>query len=197
MRRYILNGPTAEPLSLAETKRFLRIDHGDDDALVQSLIKGARQRVEARTGRALISQNWRIMMDSWPFGGRVALPVLPVQAVDAVRLYDAWGVAQIVSVPVYNLVPGTEPPVLDASAVASPGRPRDGIEIDVTAGYGPAAADVPEPLRQAVRLLAAHAYAATGPDGRRPAGDEPREINALLSPYRLGRVSVSLLRASA
>jgi uncharacterized phiE125 gp8 family phage protein len=192
MRRYILNPPTAEPVPLAEAKRFLRIDHADDDGLVQGLIKAARQRTEARTGRALMSQAWRIVMDSWPFGGRVALPIMPVAAVTAVRLLDGLGGSQLVAPPVYNLVAGTEPPVIDCSAVPNPGRARDGIEIDVTAGYGPSASDVPEPLRQAMRLMIAHAYAATGPDGRRPAGREPEEIGALLAPYRLGRLGASI-----
>jgi uncharacterized phiE125 gp8 family phage protein len=197
MLRYILNGPALEPLTLVEAKRLLRIDHADDDALVQSLVKAARQRVEARTGRALISQNWRIVMDAWPWGGRVALPVMPAQAVTAVRVFDGFGVAQTFTVPVYRLVPGTEPPVLDASAVPAPGKARDGIEIDVTAGYGPAAADVPEPLRQAMRLMIAHAYGAVGPDGRKTSGPEPAEINALLAPYRLGRVAAALTRVPA
>jgi uncharacterized phiE125 gp8 family phage protein len=197
MRRFIVTGPAAEPVSLAEAKRFLRIDHSDDDGIVQSLVKAARQRVEARTGRALMSQNWRIVLDAWPWGGRVALPLLPAQAVTAVRVHDAFGVAQSFTVPVYNLVQGTEPPVLDASAVPGPGRPRDGIEIDVTAGYGANAADVPEPIRQAMRLMIAHAYAATGPDGRSPAGPEPREIAALLAPYRLGRIGAAMPLVSA
>jgi uncharacterized phiE125 gp8 family phage protein len=197
MRRFILNGPAVEPLSLAEAKRFLRIDHGDDDALVQSLIKAARQRIEARTGRALIAQDWRIVTDAWPSGGRLALPVLPARAVAAVRVIDWLGAAQAFSPPVYNLVAGTEPPVLDASALPQPGKARDGIEIDVAAGYGPSAADVPEPLRQAMRLMIAHAYAATGPDGRKPAGPEPSEIRDLLAPYRIGRIGASLLRMPA
>jgi uncharacterized phiE125 gp8 family phage protein len=197
MLRYILNGPSTEPLTLSEAKRVLRIDHADDDALVQSLIKAARQRVEARTGRALITQNWRIVMDSWPWGGRLALPVLPVQAVTAVRVLDALGAAQTFTVPVYRLVPGTEPPVLDASAVPAPGKTRDGIEIDVTAGYGPAPGDVPEPLRQAMRLLIAHAYATVGTDGRTPPGPEPAEIKALLAPYRLGRIGLALHKVPA
>jgi uncharacterized phiE125 gp8 family phage protein len=197
MRRYILNGPSVEPLTLAEAKRFIRIDHADDDAHVGSLIKAARQRVEARTGRALITQQWRIVMDEWPWGGRTALPVLPAQAVTAVRVYPAIGAPQSYMPPVYNLVAGTEPPVLDASAVPGPGKPRDGIEIDVTAGYGATAADVPESLKQAMRLMIAHAYAATGPDGRKPDGPEPAEINALLAPYRLGRVGAPLQRMPA
>jgi uncharacterized phiE125 gp8 family phage protein len=152
--------------------------------------------VEARTGRALIAQTWRIVMDAWPAGGRVALPVLPAQAVTAVRVLDWMGSAQTFSPPIYNLVPGTEPPVLDASALPQPGKPRDGIEIDVAAGYGPAAADVPEPLRQAMRLMIAHAYAATGPDGRRPSA-EPAEVAALLAPYRIGRIGLALTRIPA
>jgi uncharacterized phiE125 gp8 family phage protein len=197
MRRFILNQPVVEPLTLAEAKRALRIDHADDDAMVQSMIKAARQRVEARTGRALISQNWRIVMDAWPWGGRVALPVMPVQAVTAVRLYDANGAPQVVSPPIYNLVSGTEPPVIDASAVPNPGKARDGIEIDVTAGYGPAPTDVPESLRQALRLMIAHAYSAVGPDGRQQKGAEPADVAALLAPYRLGRVGAPLLRMPA
>jgi uncharacterized phiE125 gp8 family phage protein len=192
MQRFILNGPAVEPLSLTEAKRVLRIDHADDDAVVASLIKAARQRIESRTGRALITQGWRIVMDAWPWGGRVALPVMPAQAVTAVRVFDALGVAQTFMPPVYRLVPGTEPPLLDVSAVPAPGKARDGIEIDVTAGYGPAASDVPEPLRQAMRLMVAHAYAAVGADGRKPVEPEPAEIRDLIAPYRLGRLGAAL-----
>jgi uncharacterized phiE125 gp8 family phage protein len=192
MQRFILNGPAVEPLSLTEAKRVLRIDHADDDAVVVSLIKAARQRIEGRTGRALITQGWRIVMDAWPWGGRVALPVMPAQAVTAVRVFNALGVAQTFTPPVYRLVPGTEPPLLDVSAVPAPGKARDGIEIDVTAGYGPAASDVPEPLRQAMRLMVAHAYAAVGADGRKPVEPEPAEIRDLIAPYRLGRLGAAL-----
>ena len=34
--------PTAEPLSVAEAKTFLRVTHDDDDALIASLIAGYR-----------------------------------------------------------------------------------------------------------------------------------------------------------
>lgn len=196
MLRFILNGPSAEPLTLTDAKRLLRIDHAEDDALVLSLIKAARQRIEARTGRALMTQAWRIVMDDWPWGGRVALPVLPVQAVTAVRVFDGLGGSQSFTVPVYRLEPGTEPPVLDASAVPAPGKARNGIEIDVTAGYG-TAADVPESLRQAMRLMIAHAYGVVGPDGRREKGPEPDDIRALLAPYRLGRIGAPLQRVPA
>ena len=52
-------------------------------------------------------------------------------------------------------------------AVARRRRPAAlsrGIELDVEVGYGDAPADVPEPLRQAIRLLVAHWYENRGAD---------------------------------
>ncbi len=56
----------------------------------------------------------------------------------------------------------------------------------MAAGYGDAATDVPEPLRQAIRLLTAHWY-----DNRGLAaiGHEtavlPQTVAALIAPYRM------------
>ncbi len=74
MRRYILAAPAVEPLTLAEVKRWLRVDHADDDGLIGSLIKGARERIEARTGRAVIAQPWRIVLDRWPEADSLRFP---------------------------------------------------------------------------------------------------------------------------
>ena len=191
MRRYIVNPPTVEPLTLAETKRWLRVDHTDDDALISNLIKAARERIEARTGRAILAQTWRISLDRWPGDGRVTLPVLPILSVAAVRVYDAAGAASVLASTLYAIEPGSEPPVLVVTSPPVPGRARGGIEIDVVAGYGVIASDCPEPLRLALRHLVTQAYTARGivvaggtvvPTGA--------DIDALILPYRqlkLGR----------
>jgi uncharacterized phiE125 gp8 family phage protein len=72
----------------------------------------------------------------------------------------------------------------------APGRIAGGIELDVTVGYGDAATDVPEALRQAVRLLVAHWYENRGvvaTDTTRVA-PLPSTITALLAPYRMLRL---------
>jgi uncharacterized phiE125 gp8 family phage protein len=198
MRRYILIGPAVEPLTLLEIKRWLRVDHGDDDGLINGLVKAARERIEARTGRALIAQTWRIIMDRWPGDGRVQLPVMPVLSVSAVRLIDALGASSILAASAYQLEPGSEPPTLVVAGAPQPGRSRSGIEIDVVAGYGPAAVDCPEPLRQAMRLLVSEAYERRGPDQsekRKPTAAS--EIEALISPYRSIRLGRSVLESVA
>ncbi len=187
-----------EPLTLAETKRWLRVDHGEDDSLIGALIKGARERIEARTGRAILAQPWRIVLDAWPRGGRIALPVLPVIAVTAVRLLDAAGAPSLLAPTLYALEPGSEPPCLAVSGAPHPGRGRNGIEIDLVAGYGPAPTDCPEPLRDAMRLLVIAAYEARGPE--RAGAAQPAVIEAvdrLIAPYRSFKLGRSQLEDAA
>jgi uncharacterized phiE125 gp8 family phage protein len=56
--------PQTEPLSLEEAKSWLRVDTGDEDQLIQSLIVSARLAVEAATNRLLINQHWRLLLDA-------------------------------------------------------------------------------------------------------------------------------------
>ena len=58
--------PATEPVSLAEAKAHLRVTHNDDDAYITTLIKTARQGIEAQTGLGLISQGWSVFLDDWP-----------------------------------------------------------------------------------------------------------------------------------
>lgn len=75
MSSLLLTAPAVEPLSLAETKDYLRVEHNDDDDLIGALIAASRIHVEAQTRRALITQTWRITLDAWPSEGR--LPIRP------------------------------------------------------------------------------------------------------------------------
>jgi uncharacterized phiE125 gp8 family phage protein len=198
MRRYILAGPLVEPLTLAEAKNWLKVDHAEDDALITALVKGARERIEARTGRAIMAQAWRITLDRWPAGGRLTLPVLPMIAVTAIRLFDAAGAPSLLASSLYALEAGAEPPQLAAEAAPNPGRARNGIEIDVVAGYGAEPSDCPEPLRQAIRLLVLAAYEARGPE-RAGAGrpDVIAEVDRLIAPYRLIKLNRAALEVAA
>ena len=69
MASILLTGPAIEPISLEETKTFLRIEHNDEDQLIAALIAGARSHIEAQTQTALITQDWRVVLDAWPQRG--------------------------------------------------------------------------------------------------------------------------------
>ena len=65
-----------------------------------------------------------------------------------------------------------------------PGRAVNGIGIRLRAGFGAAAEDVPQPLRQAILLLVTHFFAQRGDEA---GGGLPLSLGALLDPYRLVR----------
>src|SRR5690242_14642320 len=80
MPSILLTPPAVEPLSLAEAKAFLRVEHDDDDDIIAALIAGARIHVEAQTRRALITQSWRLVRDCWPQDGRIEVRPAPLRS---------------------------------------------------------------------------------------------------------------------
>ena len=182
MPSILLTPPALEPVSLDEARAFLRVEHHDDDDTIAALIASARIHVETQTRRALMTQTWRIVADAWPVEGRIAILPAPVQSVRAVRVHDETGAAQTVDVEAFVIDVATSTLAFAPWALPAPGRASAGIEIDVICGYGDAALDVPEPLRQAVRELAAHWYENRGVVG---AALMPGTAAALLAPYRM------------
>jgi uncharacterized phiE125 gp8 family phage protein len=186
MSSLLLTPPAVEPVALAEMKAFLRVEHGDDDAVIASLIAGARIHVEAQTKRALITQGWRLSFDAWPQDGRIAVAPAPLQTLDAVRVHDAGGTPSDIDLQNFVPDPGASVLAFAPSSLPAPGRRAAGIELDVTVGYGAAAGDVPEPLRQAIRLLAAHWYENRGLVATEGQGAPlPATVQALIAPYRV------------
>lgn len=184
-----LEPPVEEPVSLDEARSFLRLDQADEDDLLAMLLTAARLMVEAACGRCLVDQHWRIVVDRWPQEGEIRLPLSPVSAILAARVYDEAGLAQPVDPAALSLESLSDPPLIRiAGGVPTPGRDHGAIEIDVVAGFGPAATDVPAPLRQAVLRLAARWFEERGDVASRDARALPVPIAALLAPYRRARL---------
>jgi len=182
MSPLLIAGPAVEPVTLAAMRDYLRLDDAAEDDLVTALVKAARLLVEASCGRQLIEQTWRITLDRWPAGRIVTLPVSPLMRVARIRLYDAAGAGADLAASLYRADTASDPPrVIVEPTAPEPGRAGQGVEIDIVAGFGPAAADVPAPLVQAIRLLVARWFENRG-DG--PADALPPDIAALAAPFR-------------
>ena len=188
MTAALITGPALEPVSLADAKAHLRIDGEADDAFLTAAIASARLHVEALTRRLLIEQTWRVYLDSWPRKRIVTIPVAPLIAVETVTVYGGDGEPATVDADDYEVdavsVPGRL--ILAAGTPGAAGRSANGIEIDVTCGYGASSIDVPAPLRQAVMMLVAHWYEHRGAVGHDLAGEiPPLGFDALIAPYRI------------
>lgn len=186
MSSILITSPAVEPLSLAEAKAYLRVETDDDDALIGALIAAARLQVEAQTQTALITQGRRLSLDCWPQRGRIAVRPGPLKSLTAARVFDFDGHERSVDPQHFVIDAGASVLAFVAWAMPAPTRIAAGIELDVTVGFGDAAGDVPEPLRQAMRLFIAHWYENRGLIA---AGAQavalPAGAAALLAPYRM------------
>ena len=150
--------PTLEPVTLDEVKAQLRLDHSEDDDFIAAKIKAARQNLERRCGIAMLSQTVKFSADGFP-AGPLMLPRPPLPTVTSIVYRDATHAAVTLAAGDYIVrgvagdgfvAPVTSWPATDGLSGA--------VEATFVAGYGATAADVPEPLREAVRLLAAYLY---------------------------------------
>lgn len=63
MRLNLKTPPIVEPIDLETVKNHLRVDGGEDNALISSLVVTARQIAESETKRAFITQTWLMYLD--------------------------------------------------------------------------------------------------------------------------------------
>ena len=186
MNPILITGPAVEPVTVAEMRAFLRLDDVAEDELVNGLITTARECVEAASRRMLIAQTWRLHGDRWPPDGVVNLSLSPLIAVEAVRVFDAGGVATVVAPTLYRVDAASDPARIAVDQAApAPGR-LPGIEIDVRVGYGAVAEAVPAPLRHALRMIVARWFEnrGDGPD----LAPLPNDLLALIAPFRRARL---------
>lgn len=184
-----VSGPALEPLRLDDIKLFLRLDQDDDDGLLASLIKAAREVLEEQTAQAFIQQSWRLYLDAWPKDGTIPVARTPLRAVTAIRTYDQDGNETLLS-PTSYLVDGLSRPArIRMREKPQAGRALNGIEIDFTVGYGSDETAVPEPLRQAMRLLVAHWYEHRISSEKAALTPIPVHIRSLVAPYRTVRLT--------
>lgn len=189
MTPILVSGPAVEPVALADMKAFLRLDGTEEDSLVTALIGAARLTVEAASGRLLVHQTWRLVLDRWPRGGVLRVPLAPFAGLIAARVFDAAGAATTLPPASFAVDTAADPGrIVVAAAVPDPGRQLAGIELDVRGGYGPGADDVPPPLRQAVRLLVAYWFEHRGDEPAAPGRALPADVVALVATYRRARL---------
>lgn len=156
--------PTAEPITRAELKKHCEILSTDTahDSYLDALIFAARQSVETYTGRQLVTATFDFFLDRLPVGvSPLHIPRPPLQSVSSVKYLDGDGVEQTWSSANYRVStshsPGRVTPeygqVWPANRLVS-----DAVTVRFVAGYG-TPADVPDGLKQALKLLAGHWFA--------------------------------------
>lgn len=198
IRITVVTSATAEPLTLAEAKRHLRVTSTsttDADSLyISSLITVARNKVEGLTNRRLLSQTLNLYLDQWPATSYLELPYAPLKSV------PTTGITYTNSTGATSTFGSTK---WDADIASEPGRivltygdswPSDSLAslnpITIRHVVGASSSNkVPVAIKQAILLLISHYYEYREPIITGQAGftvaEVPKSVDHLLADYRL------------
>lgn len=180
-----------EPVTLFEARDHLKLDTTGgthpDDALVQAYIEAAREHVENRTGRTLVTTARTEYFDGWQ--DEFILMWTPMLAITALKYVAAdTGILTMLDSAIYR----ADLASLRARVTLAYGRVWPDVlpvsnAIQFTYSTGPAAA-VTGALKQAVLLLVAHWYENRVPVGPGSLGEMPHMVSDLVAPYRVIRL---------
>ena len=172
-----IKNPAKRPVGLDGIKAHLRLDHAIEDDYLLGLIDAATDMVERFLNRSLITQQWRLTV-SHPFRPIKSVDLLypPLQNVDQVVgifVNDEKIPLEKKCIETKNSVPKLH---LESSSLA--------VEVTYTAGFGDSAKDIPESIKQAIKLQVAEFY--ENRDLRAVPGNTM--IRTLLVPFQVKRL---------
>lgn len=182
-------------VSLAEAKGRLRVDHSDDDSLIDALILAAQQHIDAPSGwlwRAIGLQTLELSLDGRYLDPTecVDLPYPPFVHLVSYTYDDLTGSVQtlpadFIEVTVRHGIARIRP--ADGARWPSAHRSADAVRVRYRAGYANPDFDA-MPIKQAILLMVGHWY--RNPEATTATKMEvlPMGVDALLSPYRIWRV---------
>lgn len=175
----MIGGMVEPAVTLSEAQAFVRIETGEEEALLAGLLRTASSLCESFLGQVVIARQFT--EDTAASACWTRLSAAPVRSIASVEAIDEAGVASLLPSSAYAID-------IDASGdgwvrVIEGGSARR-IRVTGTAGMAEAQNGVPEPIRQGVLRLTAHLFAARDGEGGAP----PAAVTALWRPFRRMRL---------
>ncbi len=167
MKPRIVVPPSDEPVTLGDLKEQLRIDHGEEDALLTMKITAARQHIENLTGLAIPLATYEFRLDRFP-AAEIKVPRAPLVSVASVNFVGPDGIEAQVDAGSYEVdTASPEGWIAPVSGFSWPSTMQtiNAVRVRFVAGYE----DVPETLKEAILQLAAWWY-----ESREAVADEAR-----------------------
>lgn len=149
--------PAVRIVSKEEAKAHLRVDGDLEDDLIEALVLAAESRLDGWVGllgRCMINQTWVASYRAFT-SATLALPFPDVSSA-AVRYFDSDGVDREIEETHFRLIETANTTAIewrDGYGLPSLAIRSDAVRVEMVAGFGDAAADVPAAIRHAIKLL--------------------------------------------
>ncbi len=198
----LITAPTEYPVTRTQAKKQCKIEHDDENDMVDLYVAAATAHVDGPYGllkRALREQEWELTLDCFPWPtwanptGAIEIPLPPLQAVSSIKYDDGEGVEQTIDPANYYVdivsQPGRVVPVT-AYSWPTPRTSPGAIRIQFTAGYVEVDSvdnGVPAAIRAAILMIVADMYEnrETVTPGQSNKIQVSATVDALLNQYRL------------
>lgn len=177
--------PPDPAIDLDLVKAHVRVDHDDDDVLLEAYVAAAVSHIDGPAGwlgRAIWPQTLELRQNVFGCGTR--LPYGPVQSIESVKYVGADGTEQTLDPTAYDLLSNGEIGLTYGASWPSLRGDAEGVRIRYVAGFE----TVPAAIMSAVLLTVGDLYAfrETAQVGS-VAGKIPMSpaVENLLAPYRV------------
>jgi uncharacterized phiE125 gp8 family phage protein len=162
--------PSLLCVSLSELQAYCRVDNGEEEAVLASLLRVATEMCETFLNQTLIARQFELEMRTGR--GWTLLSIQPVRAITGVRRI---GESENLSAYDYRIDVDH-----DGRGFLSGLPSGETYVVAGTAGMAAEPNGIPDPIRQGILRLAAYLFA----NRDDPIGDLPKAVPALWRPYR-------------
>ena len=171
----------AEPaVTMSEAQAYVRIETGEEEAVLAGLIRTASALCETFINQVVIAREFREELPA--SGAWERLGPTPTRAITSVEGIDEEGAATALQTGDYSIDVDSSG---DGWVRVASSVPARRVRVTGTAGLALSENEVPEPIRQGILRLVAHLF--TSRDGA--GGDPPAAVTALWRPYRRMRIA--------
>lgn len=208
----LVTAPATDPITDLSLWEHLKLDISgspavpDDQDYVDALKAAAISYLdgaEGILGRALITQTWKLHLNSFPYvswdetgysrsraGSEIRIPLPPLQSVSSITYVDTDGATQTLASSVYRVINRQKWPsgIIEAYGQSWPStrsQPQ-AVTVEFVAGYGDADTDVPDAIKHAIKLAVSGWYENRLPVSvGKTVSEFPMAFDALIAPYKL------------
>lgn len=137
--------------------------YSQEDSLIGTYITTARRYIENYLRRKLISQTWKYFLQAWPSKDNFMLPYGSLQSVASITYKDSDGNSSTFGSSYYIVDTDSDPGKIvlaygESWPTISALYPINPITIQFTCGYGDNRSDVPQDIRDSIKMLVGWMY---------------------------------------